>query len=85
MAPQSHLGGEVDMTIEEVQRHLPDLLSRLRPGEVLVIDEEGEPVATLTRTERTEWPCQPGSARDAHHWMATDFDAPLDDFREYTE
>ena len=32
----------------------------------------------------TTWPCKAGSARDIPHWMAPDFDAPLDDFRDYT-
>jgi predicted RNase H-like HicB family nuclease len=31
------------------------------------------------------WPCQPGSAKHIPHWMAPDFNAPLDDFREYME
>jgi hypothetical protein len=39
----------------------------------------------LTRPPRTSWPCQPGSAKDTKHWMAPDFDAPLEDFKEYME
>jgi uncharacterized protein (DUF433 family) len=27
--------------------------------------------------------CSPGSAKEVEHWMAADFDAPLDDFREH--
>jgi antitoxin (DNA-binding transcriptional repressor) of toxin-antitoxin stability system len=72
------------MTVEEVQKRLPELLARLQPGEELVIDEDGAPVATLVRSGRTSWPCAPGSARETEHWMAPDFDAPLEDFREYT-
>ena len=71
------------VTVDEVQKRLPELLARLQPGEELVINQDGAPVAILTRAERTEWPCQPGTARDLPHWMAPDFDAPLEDFNEY--
>jgi hypothetical protein len=49
------------------------------PGDELVLTEKGEPVAVLTRSPRTSWPCQPGTAADPSHWMAPDFDAPLED------
>jgi hypothetical protein len=39
----------------------------------------------LTRAAPSSWPCKAGSAKDTKHWMASDFDAPLDDFREYGE
>jgi antitoxin (DNA-binding transcriptional repressor) of toxin-antitoxin stability system len=71
--------------LEEVQRRLPELIAALPPGQDLVIEQNGVAVATLTRSERTSWPCQPGSAKHLPHWMAPDFDAPLDDFREYME
>lgn len=73
------------VSIEEAQARLPDLLAELQVGEELVIDQNGAPVAVLTRTERTSWPCRPGSAKQSAHWMAPDFDAPLEDFREYME
>lgn len=73
------------LSIDEVQKRLPDLIRQLQPGETLVIDQDGSPVATLVRAERTEWPCQPGTARDTPHWMAPDFNSPLDDFQEYME
>ena len=69
--------------IEEAQTHLADLIANLIPGEGLVITRGGVPVATLTRAPRTSWPCQPGTAKDTTHWMAPDFDAPLEDFKEY--
>jgi antitoxin (DNA-binding transcriptional repressor) of toxin-antitoxin stability system len=73
------------VSIEEAQARLPDLVAELQVGEELVIDQNGAPVAILTRAERTRWPCQPGSAKETPHWMADDFDAPLEDFREYME
>jgi antitoxin (DNA-binding transcriptional repressor) of toxin-antitoxin stability system len=73
------------VTIEEAQARLPELIHDLLHGEELVIIENGQPIAMLTRSPRTSWPCQPGSARDKSHWMAEDFDAPLEDFKEYMQ
>jgi antitoxin (DNA-binding transcriptional repressor) of toxin-antitoxin stability system len=73
------------ITIEEAQARLPEVIAELVPGEELIILEQGQPLARLQRSERTSWPCQPGTARRIRHWMAPDFDAPLEDFREYME
>jgi antitoxin (DNA-binding transcriptional repressor) of toxin-antitoxin stability system len=73
------------VTLEHARSHLPELITNLKPGDGLVIVSEGQPVATLTRTPRTSWPCKAGSAKDTPHWMAPDFDAPLEEFREYME
>jgi antitoxin (DNA-binding transcriptional repressor) of toxin-antitoxin stability system len=71
------------VTIEEAQAKLPALIHDLLPGEELVITENDQPIAMLTHSPRTSWPCQAGSARNKSHWMADDFDAPLEDFKEY--
>jgi antitoxin (DNA-binding transcriptional repressor) of toxin-antitoxin stability system len=73
------------VTLEDAQAYLAQLIAGLNPGEELVIAQQGQPLATLTRSPRTSWPCKAGSAKDTRHWMAPDFDAPLEDFREYTE
>ena len=71
------------ITIEEAQVNLPEIIEKLAPGEELIITRNDQPIATLTHSPRTSWPCQPGSARSKSHWMAEDFDAPLEDFKEY--
>jgi antitoxin (DNA-binding transcriptional repressor) of toxin-antitoxin stability system len=71
------------VTLEEAKARLAELIDNLIPGEELVITRDGKPVATLRPSKRTSWPCQPGSAQDKGHWMAPDFDAPLDDFKDY--
>jgi antitoxin (DNA-binding transcriptional repressor) of toxin-antitoxin stability system len=71
--------------LEDARTRLPELIAGLQPGEEAVIVDDGQPVATLTRAPRTSWPCKAGSAKDKIHWMAPDFDAPLEDFREYME
>jgi antitoxin (DNA-binding transcriptional repressor) of toxin-antitoxin stability system len=73
------------VTIEEAKTNLESLIAHLPANEELVICEDGQPIAKLSRVETKTWPCQPGSAKDIPHWMAPDFNAPLDDFREYME
>jgi hypothetical protein len=64
---------------------LRQLVDGMVQGEELVLTVDGEPKAIVTKPEQTSWPCQPGTAKDTKHWMAPDFDAPLDDFAEYME
>ena len=71
------------VTIEQAQLHLVELIAKLIPGEEMVVMDNGQPLATLARKSSTTWPCQPGTAKDTRHWMAADFDAPLEDFKEY--
>jgi antitoxin (DNA-binding transcriptional repressor) of toxin-antitoxin stability system len=73
------------VNLEDAQAHLPQILAGLNPGELLVITQNGEPLATLTRSRLKQWPCRAGSAKNIAHWMAPDFDAPLEEFREYME
>ena len=73
------------ITIEDAQARLPEILARLNPGDQIAIVQAGEEIARLTRSSRRQWPCQAGSYRKAEFWMAPDFDAPLDEFKEYME
>lgn len=74
-----------NITIEEAQKALPELLGRLQPGEEVVIVDRGQPLAQLRKAERASWPCQAGSYKKADFWIAADFNAPLSDFQEYME
>lgn len=73
------------VTVEEAQGHLEEIITGLNPGESLVLVLDGEPVATLVRTPPKQRPCKAGSYRKAEFWMAADFDAPLEDFKDYME
>jgi antitoxin (DNA-binding transcriptional repressor) of toxin-antitoxin stability system len=73
------------VTLQEAHRNLPELLKQLQPGEQMTITDEGKPLALLKKAERFSWPCKAGSYRKAEFRMAPDFDAPLDEFREYME
>jgi antitoxin (DNA-binding transcriptional repressor) of toxin-antitoxin stability system len=72
------------VTLAEAQAHLPELIERLRPGEEITIADGGRPLARLKKADRTSWPCKAGSARGKVR-LAPDFDAPLEDFKEYME
>jgi prevent-host-death family protein len=74
------------VTIQEAQNRLSDLVHGLTPGDEVVITENGEPVAKLALADPTKsWPCKAGSAKGTIHWMAPDFDEPLEEFKEYME
>lgn len=73
------------VTLENAKAQLSELIAALKPNEQILIVDNGQPLATLTRAARTAWPCKAGSAKGTAHWMADDFDAPLEDFREYME
>lgn len=66
------------ITVADAQAHFLEILAGLGPGEQVIIVNEGVQVATLIRSRPTSWPCKAGSAKDTVHWMASDFDAPLD-------
>jgi prevent-host-death family protein len=73
------------VTLEEAKARLDELIASLQPGEEILITEHGNPLAQVKKAERTSWPCKAGSYKRAEFWMAPDFDAPLDDFKEYME
>jgi len=74
------------VTIEEAQAKLPELIAKLAPGEEVVITRNEQPIARLVgEPRRVRKPRQPGSAKDKILYMADDFDAPLEDFKEYME
>jgi antitoxin (DNA-binding transcriptional repressor) of toxin-antitoxin stability system len=75
------------VTIEEAQAKLSDLIHGLQPDEELVITENDQPVARLipANTPSRRKPRQSGTLQGTVLYMAPDFDAPLEDFKEYME
>jgi len=71
------------VTIEEAQANLKELIGKLAPGEQLVITENQKPVATIVGAPRKER--ELGTLKGTVLYMAPDFDAPLEDFKEYME
>jgi antitoxin (DNA-binding transcriptional repressor) of toxin-antitoxin stability system len=73
-------------TMEDVQARLPQILDALAPGEEVVITRAGQPVARLTRpTDMPKGVPIFGRGKGTVLYMAPDFDAPLEDFKEYME
>ena len=60
------------VNLDDAKAHLREIISGLNPGEQLVIVEEGEPVATLTRSRAIQWPCKAGTRRAlSTGWLLT--------------
>ena len=74
------------LTVQEAQAKLSELIHDLKPGDEVVITENDQPLARLVATgQRPRAPRRPRTLRGTVKYMAPDFDAPLDDFTEYTE
>ncbi len=73
------------VSVKQAQSQLPDLIHSLTPGEEVLITENDQPVARLLPSASQRQPRRLGTLRGTVLYMAPDFDAPLDDFREYME
>lgn len=74
------------ITLEDAQARLKQLIEHLKPGDELIITEHEKPVARLIAAAGTQrQPRKPGSLRGTVVYMAPDFDAPLEDFKEYMQ
>lgn len=73
--------------LEEAASRLSELIHGLSPGEELVITENDQPVARLTGTTQQSDGDTPrrksGTLKGTVLYMAEDFDAPLEEFKEY--
>ena len=72
----------ITATMEEVQTSLPEILAKLAPGESAVIYCDGKPVGTISADLPKGVPIY-GRGKGTVTYMAPDFDAPLEDFKEY--
>ena len=74
--------------LKEAQAKLKELIDNLAPGEEIVITENQQPVAKLV-SEAPPPPKPPrpgpGVCRGMIAYMAPDFDAPLEELKEYME
>jgi prevent-host-death family protein len=69
-----------NITLEEADGHLSELVRQIKPGDEIVITENDQPKVKLTPVVKTK-----GKRVFGQHagmvWMSDDFDAPLpDDF-----
>jgi prevent-host-death family protein len=74
------------VSVQQAQATQSELIHRLTPGEEIIITENDKPVARLVPVALPQrQPRRLGTMRGTVLYMAPDFDAPLDDFREYME
>ncbi len=75
------------VSIKEAKAKLSELIHKLQPGDEVIITEKNVPVARLVPavSSRQRQPRRPGTLRGTVLYMAPDFDAPLEDFKEYME
>ncbi len=73
------------ISLADAQSQLPNLIRSLQPGEELVITENQVPVARLVGESAapSKSKRQLGAMSGSVLYMAPDFDAPLDEFRDY--
>ena len=77
----------LDMRVQEVgsfeaKTHFARLLDAVEKGEKIYITRRGKRVAQLTTSEEPK-KAKFGCAKGSGFYMAPDFDAPLEDFKEY--
>jgi antitoxin (DNA-binding transcriptional repressor) of toxin-antitoxin stability system len=77
----------MNVSIQEAQASLPELVHVAASGVEVVIVEDDKPVAQIVppAKEAKRPPRRLGTLRGTVLYMAPDFDAPLEDFREYME
>lgn len=74
------------ISIQQAQSDLPTLIDQLSQGQEVVITRNGRPVAKLVgQAPHPSQPRRPGWGKAVITEIAENFDAPLDDFKEYME
>jgi len=74
------------ITVEEAQAKLKELIHQLAPGEEVIITENQQPVAKLvSEPAKPKQRPGPGLCKGMITYIAPDFDAPLEDMKEYME
>jgi antitoxin (DNA-binding transcriptional repressor) of toxin-antitoxin stability system len=74
----------VQVTRDEAKEQLPELLEAALRGEAVYINVSAQHAVQLIPVPIGQGKPQFGSARGMI-WIAEDFDAPLDEFRDYME
>lgn len=73
------------VTLEEAATQLPQLIEEAQNGEDVVITQDSQPIAKIVSLPKSKPRAKFGSGKGLILYMAPDFDAPLDDFKEYME
>jgi prevent-host-death family protein len=71
------------VALEKAQATLPDLLKQIAEGEEFTITQNGQPKAKLSPLSSHKRAQARAGSLPGKIWMSPDFDAPLDDFKDY--
>lgn len=72
------------MTVDEAQKHLKELVSKVKEGESVVLMDQDQPVAeVIAKRAVAKKARKRGSGKGLITYMSDDFDEPLEDFKEY--
>lgn len=72
-----------EVSVYEAKTHLSELLRKVEAGEEVIIRRGKHAVAKLISTTGGTYISIPDTAK-GEVWMADDFNAPLEEFSEYT-
>jgi len=73
-----------DVLLNGANQALKQIIAQLKPGEEASVIENGKRIAVIRRDVDNDYSCKAGSAAGKILHMADDFDAPLEDFAEYS-
>ncbi|MCK5230933.1 MAG: type II toxin-antitoxin system Phd/YefM family antitoxin [Desulfobulbaceae bacterium] len=71
------------LNIAEAKAHFSEIIQKALLGEEIIIAKGHHPLVKIVPLSTTGNKRKPGSGAGQLQYMADDFDAPLDDFKEY--
>ena len=71
------------VALETAQATLPDLLKQVADGNEFTITQNGQPKARLSAVSPVLRQQARAGSLPGKIWLSPDFDAPLDDFKDY--
>ena len=71
------------VALEKAQATLADLLKQVARGEEFTITQNGQPKARLSAVSSPQRAQAHAGSLPGRLWLSPDFDAPLDDFKDY--
>ena len=76
----------MQFAVQDIPYQIDNMIDLARAGFEIIITRDGEPVARLEGIGKPEnKPRLSGTLKGTVLYMAPDFNAPLDDFKEYME
>ncbi|MFN7139188.1 MAG: type II toxin-antitoxin system Phd/YefM family antitoxin [Limisphaerales bacterium] len=73
------------VAVEKAQESLPELIRQVANGAEVTITQNGKPAAKLTAIEPAPKTAAKAGSLRGQIWLSDDFDAPLEDLKEYQE